>query len=167
MLKNLILGLAMSTSAAASAAPCNDAPATTSSSRPVHEEPAYEVARTNLVEYKPIERPMPPQPAPAASWVNLSGGLRLDGTANVYVGKNKGEFRALELVSGWGNGSTKVKSLTITFGNGEKQIVTLNTTLGPSNRTASIDLAGKERFIKSISINGFSRGRSQVEIRAI
>ena len=135
MLKKLILGLALSTTAIsgiASAAPCNDTPVT----------------------------------APVTAWKELSGKIELKGQTDIRVGKREGEFRTLQLVAGWGNGSTMVKDVTITFGNGQTQTVCLNQKLGPTNKSVSIDLAGNERFIKSVAITGQSHGRSGIELRA-
>ncbi len=138
MLKKLILGLALSVTAISGIA----------SAAPCNDTPVTVTA-------------------PARSWKELSGKIELDGRTDIRVGKHEGELRTLQLVAGWGNGSTMVKDVTITFGNGQTQTVCLNQKLGPNNKAVSIDLAGNERFIKSVAITGKSHGRSGIELRAV
>lgn len=158
-IKALIASLVLGTSALASAAPCEPAPAPA----PVHavyQQPAQPIY------VQPVYHPAP-APAPTRSWMNLTGGLTLSGKTAVAVGQQKGKFTTLELAAGWGNGYTRVKSVTVYFANGSSQVIAVNQKLDHANNNIQLDLSGQARFITRIAINGQSYGRSAVEIRGL
>nr|HEX4316871.1 hypothetical protein [Kofleriaceae bacterium] len=165
ILKGLVTALVLGSAAVASAAPCNDV--TVSGS--VTAAPVYTVTAKApiVVTQKPVITHPIIVVKPHASWVDLSGGIRLRGADTVAVGRQQGEFKTIELVRDGGRGDTKVQDVTITFANGQTQTICVDKILTGRDNTLQLDLAGNYRFIQSVSITGQSFDHGSIQLRAV
>ena len=107
-------------------------------------------------------RPMPPvvvedddeiEVVDADGWKQLGcqkAGFGRDNDV-ISVGRRKGRFTAIKFKSS--RGKVKFYRATVTFGNGRSQILSGIGKISKNSSTASIDLAGRRRFIDRITMN--------------
>ncbi|MGE0765491.1 MAG: hypothetical protein AB7L90_03415 [Hyphomicrobiaceae bacterium] len=98
--------------------------------------------------------PPPPGPPPARGFDEIARERfdRRDNRVVVRVGRREGRFGRIKLRN-TSNDTFEIIGVVAEFGNGERQPVRVRQNLRPGEETATIDLAGEQRFLRSVTID--------------